>query len=152
LITGVKIKELVLYNDERGFFCELIRKTDSFFKNGFGQLSYSVVFQGVAKAWHLHRKQTEWMCVVSGDIKLVLYDMRENSETRKHTMEILMGSTLGLKVVRVPHGIAHGYKVINGPMSIVYISDKEYDPSDELRLPHDDPRIGYNWAAIPPIK
>lgn len=152
MIEGVKIKELNIYRDERGFFCELIRKTDNFFKNSFGQLSYSVVFQGVAKAWHLHRKQTEWLCVVSGDIKLVLYDTRKNSKTYKYTMEILMGSVLGFKIIRVPHGIAHGYKVINGPMCIIYISDKEYDPSDELRIPHDDSGIGYDWTATPPIK
>ena len=51
-------------------------------------------FAGVTKAWHLHKKQTDWMNVVVGDIKLVLYDTRKNSQTYKTTMEILMGENI----------------------------------------------------------
>ena len=67
-------------------------------------------------------------------------------------MEIFMGETLGRKVVKVPPGIAHGYRIINGPMYIIYVSDREYDPSDELRIPHDDPEIGYDWTVCSEIK
>lgn len=144
-IEGVEIKELVIHRDERGFFCELIRNSDSFFKNSFGQLSYSLVFAGVAKAWHLHRKQTDWVCALSGDIKLVLYDTRKKSKTYRKLMEVLMGQTHNLRVVKVPPGVAHGYKIINGPAQIVYITSREYDLHDELRIPYDDKGIGYNW-------
>ncbi len=42
MIKDVEIKTLVLHKDDRGFFCELIRKSDSFFKDyKFGQLSHS---------------------------------------------------------------------------------------------------------------
>jgi dTDP-4-dehydrorhamnose 3,5-epimerase len=27
-----------------------------------------------------------------------------------------------------------------------------YSPEDEGRIPHDDPTIGYDWTAGPPIK
>ncbi|MCD6094018.1 MAG: dTDP-4-dehydrorhamnose 3,5-epimerase family protein [Candidatus Omnitrophica bacterium] len=152
VIEGVEIKELAIHKDERGFFCEVIRNSDNFFQNNFAQLSCAMSFTGVAKAWHLHRKQTDWMCTLTGDMKLVLYDTRETSKTHKKTMEILMGETHGLKVVKIPPGVAHGYKVINGPMYIVYVTNREYDSTDELRIPHDDPEIGYDWRAIPPIK
>ena len=39
MIAGVEIKELVTRPDERGFFREVIRKTDPFFAEGFGQWS-----------------------------------------------------------------------------------------------------------------
>lgn len=150
-IQGVRIKELMVHKDERGIFFEIIRNSDTFFRNKFKQLSFSVSLPGVAKAWHLHKKQTDWMCVVSGDIKLALYDTRRRSPTHKHLMEIMMGEKFGFKVVRVPPGVAHGYQVIHGPMHIVYCMNKEYDPKDELRIPHDDPEIGYNWKANFPI-
>jgi dTDP-4-dehydrorhamnose 3,5-epimerase len=152
MIDGVEIKDLIMFTDERGYFCEIIRSSDDIFQNSFAQLSYSMSFTGVAKAWHLHKKQTDWMCVLVGDIKLGLYDLRESAKTKGNLMEIFMGETLGRKVVKIPPGVAHGYKIINGPMHIIYITDKEYDPSDELRIPHDTPEIGYDWTVSSDIK
>jgi dTDP-4-dehydrorhamnose 3,5-epimerase len=62
-------------------------------------------------------------------------------------MEIRMGERFGAKVVKIPAGVAHGYKVISGPMHIVYVTDREYDPTDEFRIPADDKDIGYDWDA-----
>ena len=36
MIDGVAIKELIAHKDERGFFAEIIRGTDDFFKGRFG--------------------------------------------------------------------------------------------------------------------
>ena len=146
MIEGVEIKELITHEDERGFFCEIIRNSDNFFQGKFGQLSHSMAHKGVFKAWHIHKKQTDWMYVVTGGIKLVLYDTRKDSMTTGNMTEILVGEKYGRKVVKIPPGVAHGYKIINGPMHIVYVTDREYDPEDELRIPHDAPEIGYNWA------
>jgi dTDP-4-dehydrorhamnose 3,5-epimerase len=152
MMDGVVIKELKLFRDERGFFSEIIRGSDGFFQDSFAQLSYSMSFTGVAKAWHLHKKQTDWMCVLVGNIKLGLFDLRDNSSTYREMMEVLMGETLGRKVVKIPPGVAHGYRIINGPMHIIYVTDREYDPSDELRIPHDDPEIGFDWTSWPKIR
>ncbi|MCH7951976.1 dTDP-4-dehydrorhamnose 3,5-epimerase family protein [Patescibacteria group bacterium] len=146
MIEGVKIKELVVHKDERGFFYELIRASDTFFGN-FAQLSHSMAHKGVLKAWHLHKKQTDWMYVATGKIKLALYDNREGSKTKGELVEMVLGEGLGRKVVKIPPGVAHGYKVLNGPMHIMYVMDREYDPDDELRIPHDDPEIGYDWSS-----
>lgn len=151
-IRGVEIKNLTMHKDERGTFSEIIRNSDKFFKNSFGQLSYSIVFPGVAKAWHLHRKQTDWICALSGDMKLVLYDTRKKSVSFKKFMELMLGETFGLMVVKVPAGIAHGYRVINGPALVLYVTSREYDPKDDIRIPHDEPEIGYDWKSGPPIK
>lgn len=148
MIVGVEIKEIIAHKDKRGFFCEIIRCSEKIFKNNFGQLSFSLVNPGVVKAWHLHKKQTDWMCTLVGDMKLVLYDSRKNSKTYQNLMEILMGESNGLKVIKIPPGVAHGYKVINGPMRILYLTSREYDPGDELRIPPDDPEIGYDWKTL----
>jgi dTDP-4-dehydrorhamnose 3,5-epimerase len=145
MIEGVEIKKLITHKDKRGFFRELIRKSDKFFKGQFGQLSHSMARKGVFKAWHLHKKQTDWICVLIGDIKLVLYDTRKKSKTYERLQEIKIGEKFGKKVVKIPPGVAHGYKVINGPMHIIYVANREYEPKDDLRIPHDDLKIGYNW-------
>ena len=149
MIKGVEIKKLITHQDKRGFFRELIRKSDNFSPSIFGQLSHSMVHKGIIKAWHLHKKQTDWLYVVLGDIKLVLYDWRKKSKTHRKLAEILMGEKFGKKVVKIPPGVAHGYQVINGPMHIIYLTDKEYNVKDELRIPHNDSTIGYNWEIKP---
>lgn len=152
MIDGVEIKEIKVFTDERGLFSEIIRCSDDFFQDSFAQLSYSMSFTGVAKAWHLHRKQTDWMCVLVGDVKLGLFDLREDSATHGKLMEVFMGETQGRKVVKIPPGVAHGYRIINGPMHIIYVTDREYDPSDEFRIPHDDPKIGFDWSSWSEIR
>ena len=74
MISGVIFKDLVTHIDQRGYFRELIRVTDEFFEEGFGQWSHSLMYAGVAKAWHLHLKQTDWWYVASGVLKVALHD------------------------------------------------------------------------------
>jgi dTDP-4-dehydrorhamnose 3,5-epimerase len=146
MIEGVCLKDLVTHVDERGFFREILRNTDECFSPGFGQLSHSLVYAGVTKAWHLHRKQTQWNYVALGLIKVVLHDTRPESPTFRETMEFLAGDNQQARVYVFPPGVAHGYKGIHGPVHMIYVTSGTYDLDDELRLPHDDPGIGYVWA------
>lgn len=145
MIDGVVIKELLTHTDERGFFREIIRVTDPFFKDGFGQLSVSKVDTGVIKAWHIHYKQAECIYVSRGKLKVALYDARKNSPTYKNIIELSMGEGERAVVVSMPPGVAHGYRCVNGPADVFYIASRVYDPADEGRIPHDDPEIGYVW-------
>ncbi|MDE3089541.1 MAG: dTDP-4-dehydrorhamnose 3,5-epimerase family protein [Chloroflexota bacterium] len=151
MIAGVEIKELVTYPDEVGFFREVIRKTDSFFGAGFGQWSHTKTYAGAAKAWHIHQKQTDWWYVPIGTVKVVLYDTRADSKTHGETMEIILGGDYTPRVLKVPPGVAHGYKVLEGPAHLFYVTSHTYDPGDEGRIPHDDPTIGYDWDKEPGI-
>jgi dTDP-4-dehydrorhamnose 3,5-epimerase len=143
MIEGVAVKQLVPYGDQRQVFREVIRVTDDFFDAGFGQLSYVLMYPGAAKAWHLP----------TGALKLGLYDMRPDSSTSGQLQELLLGpdTATGHVVVAIPPLVAHGCRVIGGPTQVFYVTSRVYDPTDEGRLPHDDPSIGYDWTAGPPI-
>lgn len=145
MIEGVVIKKLTTHSDKRGFFREVIRINDDFFQEGFGQLSTSHILEGVVKAWHFHKKQVDWWYIAHGVLKVALYDMREDSPTFKQTMELLMGDNEPAQVLRIPMGVAHGYKCLKGPADIFYITSKMYDGTDEGRIPEDDAQIGYDW-------
>jgi dTDP-4-dehydrorhamnose 3,5-epimerase len=152
MIDGVVLQELTTHFDERGFFREIIKVTDDFFEEGFGQWSHSQMYQGVAKAWHVHNKQVDWWYVAGGVLKVVLYDLREGSSTVGTTMEVFMGEGLEAQVLRIPPGVAHGCKCLSGPAHLFYITSRTYDPDDEGRISHDDKGIGYDWLEGPPIK
>jgi dTDP-4-dehydrorhamnose 3,5-epimerase len=145
MIQGVIFKDLAVHPDDRGFFVEIIRNTDKIFNADFGQLSHSLVYHGVIKAWHYHKIQTQWNYVVNGLIKVALHDLRKDSPTYKETMEFLAGDNQSVRLYSFPPGVAHGYKCHNGPMNIIYLTSGIYDPNDEGRIPYDDIQIGYNW-------
>jgi dTDP-4-dehydrorhamnose 3,5-epimerase len=152
MIEGVVTKELTTHLDERGYFREIIRVTDDFFREGFGQWGHSMMYQGVAKAWHIHRKQIDWWYVAAGVLKVALHDTRPASPTFRETMELFLGENQPARVLRVPPGVAHGCKCISGPAHLFYVTSLVYDPADEGRIPHDDPAIGYDWLAPPAVK
>ncbi len=152
MINGVIIKELVTHTDERGFFRELFRFSEEFEKISVGQLSHSLVKENVIKAWHGHKKQSQWNYVVSGKIKVVLYDNRLKSSTYRETVEFLIGDDEKPRAYYFPPEVLHGYKCLKGPLHIIYVTSGVYDLSDEIRIPHDDPDVGYDWLAGPSIK
>lgn len=152
MIEGVVFKELVTHTDERGFFREVVRVTDEFFTEGFGQWSHSLMFPGSAKAWHVHQQQTDWWYVAIGTLRVALYDTRPRSPTAGEIMEFLMGDYQPAQVLKIPPGVAHGCKTIAGPAHLFYVTSHTYNPQDEGRIPHDDPKIGYDWTSLPPIK
>ncbi len=152
MIEGVVLSNLVTHIDERGFFREIIRVTDDFFGEGFGQWSHSLMYHGVAKAWHIHHRQTDWWYVIGGPLKVVLCDLRPDSPTYRRKMEFLMGEGQPPCVLKIPPGVAHGCKAVGETVHLFYITSRTYDPTDEGRIPHDDPDLDYDWLAGPVIK
>lgn len=152
MIDGVKVKDLVRHPDERGFFEEMIRMSDEFFAEGFGQVSHSHMVTGVVKAWHIHKTQVDWWYVVRGMIKVALCDMRQSSKTYKALDEFTIGGSDGKnKIIKIPAGVAHGLKVIEGPADLVYVTSGIYNKDEEGRIPYDDPSIVYDWVQGMPI-
>lgn len=155
MIDDVIIQKLTAHPDERGFFEEVIRKNDPFFEEGFGQLSHSHMLDGVVKAWHIHKTQVDWWFIVRGTIKVALYDAREGSKTYKNIQEFILGEGGESSVVKIPPGVAHGLKVIDGPCDLVYVTSSTYNKAEEGRIPYNDQAIGYDWVqgkAITNIK
>jgi dTDP-4-dehydrorhamnose 3,5-epimerase len=152
MIDGIVYKELATHCDERGFFREIIRVSDDFFTEGFGQWSHSLMFDGVIKAWHFHNIQTDWWYVVGGVLRVGLCDMRPASPTCRQTMDFLMGDIQPARVLKIPPGIAHGCKTVQGPVNLLYLTSHVYDPADEIRIPYNDPDIRFDWLRGPEIK
>lgn len=148
LIQGVMIKELVRHKDERGFFEELIRSSDDFFKEGFGQLSYSFMLSGVIKAWHIHKTQIDWWFVSRGALKVALCDLRKDSLTFGIINEFILGENGDNAILKIPAGVAHGCKVKGKDAELFYVTSAFYNPQEEGRIPHDDKKIGYDWINL----
>ena len=145
MIKDIKIVELKTHYDERGFFREIFRFPEQFEGVSVGQLSHSLVKEGIIKAWHGHVYQSQWNYVVTGQIRVAHYDDRPNSSTYKETMEFAAGEGAEPIAYFFPPGVLHGYKCIKGPMQIIYLTSGTYDLEDEVRKTNKDLNIVYTW-------
>jgi len=152
MINGVEFKKLVTHHDRRGFFREILRSTDDVFPEKFGQWSHSVMYNNVTKAWHYHKIQTDIWYICTGVMRVGLYDMRDESPTHGEKMDFLMGEGYEPQVVRIPPGVVHGCQAVQGAVHLFYVTSHVYNPDDEYRVKHDDPKIGFNWLDGAPIK
>jgi len=146
MIDGVEVKKLKLIPDERGWLMEILRCDDPSFQK-FGQVYLSVVYPGVIKGWHYHKVQTDYITVVKGMAKLVLYDRREGSPSFGKVEELFLGELNPCRV-RIPPLVCHGMKGI-GPAPAFFINCPTevytYDRPDEYRVDPHDPSIPYDW-------
>lgn len=146
MIEGVATKRLRVIPDERGRLMECLRSDDDLFIK-FGQMYVTTTFPGVVKGWHLHHAQWDNVVCVKGMIKLVLYDEREGSPTKGQLDEFFVGEHNPL-LVRVPPGVWHGWKCVSPDEAYIVNAPTEvyvYDAPDQDELPHDTPRIPYDW-------
>ncbi|MCY0885427.1 MAG: dTDP-4-dehydrorhamnose 3,5-epimerase family protein [Firmicutes bacterium] len=147
-IAGVQVKPLVRHPDDRGFFEEVVRADEGLLSR-FGQLSAAWTYPGVIKAFHWHARQEDLWFFPVGHAQVVLYDRRPGSPTQGMTQVLYAGEDVPV-VIRIPIGVAHGYRVLGPtPLCIVYLTTEPYNPQDpdEHRIPWDDPTIGFDWRT-----
>lgn len=148
MIEGVRFKKLLKHCDDRGYFAELVRDDEGLLER-FGQISVSMSFPGVIKAFHYHQKQDDIWFFPSGNAQVVLYDTREQNQTFGETNVFYMGEE-NPSVLLIPRGVAHGYRVLGDrPLTIVYLTTQSYQPDmpDEYRIPWNDPKINFDWQT-----
>ena len=148
LIAGVEIEDIRVWADDRGYFLEAARIGQGLtrdFQSSQTQVSATCSYPATIKAFHYHLHQTDCWIPLAGMIQVALVDLRVDSPTFgvKNTMYVGVHRPWRL---RIPAGVGHGYKVIGvEPALLVYVTDRFYDPSDEGRIPYNDPRIAYDW-------
>jgi len=148
MIDGVKVEDLRVIPDERGYLMEMFR-SDSPDYQKFGQVYMTLVYPNVVKAWHYHKKQTDNFFCVRGMAKVALYDDREGSPTRGQTDTFVIGWQRQRRIT-IPPGVYHGFTAVGTlPAAIINLPTElyDYDNPDEYRRPWDDPEIGYDWGV-----
>jgi dTDP-4-dehydrorhamnose 3,5-epimerase len=148
LIYGVRIQPLDLHPDDRGYFVEIVRSGQGLIA-GFDpkttQVSAACNYPGIIKAFHYHLHQTDCFTPVAGLFQIALVDLRQGSRTFGLKNTIYAGSLRPWQVL-IPAGVGHGYKILGTEVStLVYASNRLYDPEDEGRIPYNDPSINYDW-------
>ena len=150
LIAGVRIQQIPLFPDDRGYFLE-VQRIGTGLAAGFPpestQISAAISYPGTIKAFHYHLHQHDFWTTVKGLLQVVLMDLRTGSPTFGVRNTMYVGELRPWQIL-IPPGVAHGYKVIGRDDALlVYLTDRFYNPKDEGRIPHNDPGINYDWET-----
>jgi len=139
MIDGVKITPRKRFADDRGYLIEILRADDPEFIQ-FGQVYVSKLRKGVIKAWHKHKKQTDYFFVVSGTSKIGLYDGREDSPTYKQYQTVVLGDDGEQALLSIPPGVWHGQTSLSDYTLLLNLPTEPYNRQhpDEIRAAVED--------------
>jgi len=151
-IEGVWLAESPVWTDDRGFFREWFKSED--IKNvigrdfGIEQANISLSSSGTLRGIHYSIAadgQAKWITCVSGSIKDVIVDIRPNSKSFGHWIEVELRGDSG-KAVLISEGLGHGYLSLVENSAVAYLVSTPFSPSDEFEINPLDEKIGINWG------
>ena len=153
-LPGVLLLEPVVRSDERGHFCETwndARYAAAGVASPFVQDNLSFSNGGVLRGLHL-----QWPCaqgklihVPFGAVYDVAVDVRVGSPTFGQWVGAVLDATT-MRQMWIPPGFAHGFAVQSAGAVVQYKVTAPYEPSDEITIAWNDPRIGIEWPIAEP--
>ena len=145
MVSGVRLIPLERFEDNRGWFMELMR--ESALPSPIKQSNLSFSRKGAIRGLHYHeRGQSDLFACVKGMVRVVVLD-RESSET--FTADI---GDDNQAAVFIPGHHAHGYEALTDCLFLYHVTE-EYDAADpdEHGVPWNDERVAHLWSTESPI-
>ncbi|MFM7064909.1 MAG: dTDP-4-dehydrorhamnose 3,5-epimerase family protein [Actinomycetes bacterium] len=153
-IEGVLVVEPTVFADERGLFVESYRREWVPDGREMVQSNRGDRAAGCLVGLHYHLHQADYWYVASGHARVVLHDLRRGGPTDGATMALDLGEVDGGAhnhlALYIPPGVAHGFAALTD-VTITYLVDGYYDPSDELGLWWADTAVGADWGVTEPL-
>jgi len=145
-IAGVRIHQLGNVITRSGFMTEVFRADWPVIGVTVRQVNWVQLNPGAVTDWHFHSEQTDHIVGVGGNIKLALWDGRDNSPTKGATDIVRIGAIRPVMVI-VPPGVWHGLRNESGaPAGYINVVDELYDHAKP-----DNWRLTPRAAEIPDI-
>jgi dTDP-4-dehydrorhamnose 3,5-epimerase len=145
MIHDLRVTPLQRIPDERGAVLHMLREDDPAFER-FGEIYFSLVYPGVVKGWHLHKRMTLNYAVPIGMVKLVCYDDRDGSPSRGEVQELHIGE-LNYALVTIPPLVWNGFKGEGSePALVANCATIAHDPDEIERADPFENEIPYDWA------
>ncbi len=144
-LWNIETKKLNIFANDQGYLFEALRADDKMYDGKFGQVLVSVLYPGVIKGWHLHKKQTEYTTCIKGNIKYIA--VKEKADGTKEVKTFVIGEKNPITIKMVP-GVWHGYMPLSNQEAIVmHLADKPYDIKDPDTEEKDPFEFGDLWTV-----
>lgn len=145
-IAGVRMQRLVTRADKRGDLTVLI----SALREPVTAPPHVYLVSaepGSIRAWVYHKRQFDRLAYTNGDIRVVLYDLREGSPTYRK-LDILDVGSANKILLTIPPFVVHGVQN-RGKSTATFVNmpTSAYDPEnpDKSRIRFDHPGIPYRF-------
>ncbi len=144
---GVTFRRATTHIDDRGSVCELFDARWTWHPD---PLVFSYMFTlrpGMVKGWGLHKLHEDRYFIVSGELAVVMYDVREESPTRNMVSRVVL-SEYDRRLMNIPAGIWHAnWNIGSKDVLVVNFPTRPYDHDnpDKYRLPIDTDQIPFSF-------
>ncbi len=149
LPDGMKVQRRPLHADDRGELTEIFSRRHGFDDAPFDDVYMVTIRPGVAKGWALHKQHDDRYYLVSGEMMVVLYDVRPDSSTCGRLFTVTL-TERDRKLINIPAFVWHA-DVCLGTREAVLLNmpTRSFDPADpdKYRLPLDTPLIPYDFGG-----
>jgi len=148
-LPGMFILEPRVFGDERGFFLESYNErvlAEIGIPERFVQDNHSCSQRNVLRGLHyqIRQPQGKLVRVVEGEVIDVAVDLRRSSPTFG-SWEAVRLSGESKRILWIPAGFAHGFRVTSEKAHVLYKATDYYAPQHERTLAWNDPDLNINW-------
>jgi dTDP-4-dehydrorhamnose 3,5-epimerase len=148
-LAGVLLLEPRVFGDDRGFFLESYNQrtfADIGITEPFVQDNHSYSERNVIRGLHYQIQQPQGKLVraITGEILDVALDLRRSSSTFGK-WEAFTLSAENKRMLWVPRGFAHGFRVVSQTANVLYKATDFYAPEHERTVAWNDPALKIAW-------
>jgi dTDP-4-dehydrorhamnose 3,5-epimerase len=148
-LNDVLVIEPKLFGDARGFFLESYNErvmAEIGIRERFVQDNHSFSTRNVLRGLHyqVKRFQGKLVRVVTGEILDVVVDLRRSSSTYGRWLSVSL-SQENHKMIWLPGGFAHGFRVVSESADVLYKATDFYAPDLERTIAWNDPTLAIDW-------
>jgi dTDP-4-dehydrorhamnose 3,5-epimerase len=148
-LNNLLLIEPRLFGDARGFFLESYNErtmADLGIHEKFVQDNHSFSSKNVLRGLHyqVRRPQGKLVRVVTGEILDVAVDLRRSSSSYGKWYGVLL-SQENHKMMWIPPGFAHGFRVMSDTADVLYKATDFYAPELERTIAWNDPTLAIDW-------
>ena len=148
-LPGVFILEPRVFGDERGFFFESYNQqimADAGIAEQFVQDNHSCSARNVLRGLHYQVKhpQGKLVRVAEGEILDVAVDLRRSSPNFGHWEGVRLSGD-NKRMLWIPVGLAHGFRVLSEKAHVLYKATDFYSPEHERTLAWNDSQLKIDW-------
>ncbi len=148
-LPGVLLLEPRVFGDDRGFFLESYNERE-FAELGiherFVQDNHSYSARNVLRGLHyqLPQPQGKLIRVITGEILDIALDLRQSAPTFSK-WESFRLSGENKRMLWLPSGLAHGFRVVSETAHVLYKTTDFYAPEHERTVAWNDPSLKIDW-------
>lgn len=148
-LSGVLLLEPQVFGDARGFFLESYNRqilaglgvSQLFVQDNHSYSAYNVI-RGLH--YQIRQPQGKLVRVVVGEILDVVVDLRQSSPSFGKWEAVRLSGN-NKRMLWIPEGLAHGFRVVSSEAHVLYKATDYYAPEWERTLAWDDPELRIDW-------